>query len=806
MSLTEQSQRRFTALMRRFTVPLCACLGAMALLATPAGAAVGDLTALEHHVGDAGMAGARGVVVSPDGRNVYVAGASAGAVVTYTRAADGTLTYLGCVKDVGAAVVCADAAEGLSAPQYLAVSPDGKNVYASGGGADNAVVTLNRDPATGALTTGGCWRDTGSAANCGGNNAPALQGAEGVTVSSDGRNVYAVAQGDNSINTFARDAGTGALTYVSCISVAPIGCASAFTTSFSAPRALTSSTDGKGLYAGVANSGVVAFLRDPATGAISYADTVTSLGPALIVGVAVSPDDKHVYAGSVNRSAVYTMSRDVATGALTLLGCVKDVGAVSTCDQETEGLLGSEGVVVPGDGASLYSTGFFDSTLVSFLRSSTSGLLTPTGCFRDLPGPANGCAGQVEGLAAPRDVTASRDARSVYATGQADGGIAVFAREAVPGFVPGNGVFPPDGAPTVPPVVPPAPSPSPSLPDVCINPTTLLVTCADSTGAPGNCPYASTGFPQCQRPYALVTVCTTGRELVCSLPQPPALTACGSFGLALPECTTPTREVPGLCRPQGLGTAAAPICGIDMAPVTVCPPAAGTVVPACNFTVGVTTSPLTGGARTARAAARRSPLRVTLSCPRSLAARGCNGHVVAGALRTALRRALASQARTTADVYRYYVSGGAAFASAFASAASKAADRALAGTKIPSVVDRRRVVRDLGRDDALTNSFAGSLRRGANQYRALATGRRPSRSATGARAAATAGPASVPFRIAKGRRQTTISVPFSGAALRRLVADAGGRGRTPVRIVVAFHNGRRPIARFADVALRVAGR
>ena len=113
---------------------------------------------------------------------------------------------------------------------------------------------------------------------------------------------------------------------------------------------------------------------------------------------------------------------------------------------------------------------------------------------------------------------------------------------------------------------------------------------------------------------------------------------------------------------------------------------------------------------------------------------------------------------------------------------------------------------DLGRDDALTNSFAGSLRRGANQYRALATGRRPSRSATGARAAATAGPASVPFRIAKGRRQTTISVPFSGAALRRLVADAGGRGRTPVRIVVAFHNGRRPIARFADVALRVAAR
>ncbi len=788
--------------MRRGRILFCACFGAMALLATPSGAAVGDLTALEHHVGDAGMAGARGVVVSPDGRNVYVAGSTAGAVVTYTRSPDGTLTYLGCVRDVGAAVVCATEAEGLSSPQYLAVSPDGKNVYAGGGGADNAVVTLNRDPVTGALSAGGCWRDTGSAANCGGNNAPALQGAEGVTVSSDGRNVYAVAQGDSSINTFARDAGTGALTYVSCISVAPIGCGSAFTTSFSAPRALTSTPDGKGVYAGVANSGVVAFLRDPATGAISYADTVASLAPALIVGVAVSPDDKHVYAGSVNRSAVYTMARDASTAGLTLLGCVKDIGAISVCDQETQGLLGSEGVVVPGDGASVYSTGFYESTLVSFLRSSTSGLLTPTGCFRDLPGPADGCAGQINGLASARDVAASRDARSVYATGQGDAGIAVFAREAVPGFVPGTGVFPSDAAPVVPPVVPPpAPAPDPPVPDRCINPATLLVTCADSTGAAGNCPNASSGFPQCQRPYALVTVCTTGKELVCSLPQPPAVTACGSFGLALPECTTPKREVPGLCRPQGLGTAAAPVCAIDMAPVTVCPPPAGTVVPACNFTTTITPAPLTGASRRARAAARRSTVRVTLSCPRSLASRGCRGHVVAGALRAALRRALGSQARTTADVYRYYVSGGAAFASPFGRAASKAADRALAGTRIPKVIDRRGVVRGLGRDDALTNSFAGSLRRAVNEYRALATGKRPSSSATGARAAATSGTATIPFRIAKGRRRDTVNVPFSSAALRRLVADAGGRRRTPMRIVVAFRNGDRPIARFADVAL-----
>ncbi len=278
-----------------------------------------------------------------------------------------------------------------------------------------------------------------------------------IRVSPDGKNVYVVAQSDGAISSFTRDPGTGALTYVSCIAGGAVGCGSTTSGEFSAPREVTSAPDGRGVYVGAANSGVVGFLRNPADGVLTFAQTVAELDPALIVGVAVAPDNGFVYAGSVNRSAVYTLRRDPQTAALAIIGCVKDVGNVNPAvDCPTApGLLGTEGVVVAPDGASLYSSAFSGSALAVFDRSRTLGLLTPAGCFRDLPGAPNGCGSQVNGLAGARAVTTSPDGRSVYVTGQGDGAISAFGRELPPADPPG-----PPSAPPAAPGAPAAPAPA----------------------------------------------------------------------------------------------------------------------------------------------------------------------------------------------------------------------------------------------------------------------------------------------------------------------------------------------------------
>lgn len=753
-------------------------------MALPGLAAVGDLTYIDSDVGDPGMSNARGVAVSKDGQHVYVAGGSADAVALYKRAGNGTLTYGGCIKDLDAPVSCDQTAEGLNDVWYVAVSGDGKNVYASGGG-DGAVVTLNRDSGSGALTDGGCWRDTSSSAVCGLNTAPALGGSEGIVVSKDGKNVYSVAQGDRAISTFNRDPSTGALQYASCISDVA-GCPNVIS-AFMYPRAMTISADDTSVYAAVANTGVVGFRRDPGNGALTHANTPPGMAQ-LFVDVALSPDGKHLYAGSVNRSAIYVFSRDPATANLAFSGCIQDVDSGSGgCASTGEGLEATEGVVVSGDGASVYSTAYpsWASALATFLRSPSSGLLTATGCFRWSDRPPGGCGAQVPGIGSPRAVTMTRDAKFVYMTGQYSGGVVSFSREAVPGFDPDATTTPPPPEPTPPPP-PPGPSPQPEpVPEACLNPSTLLVTCANPAGASGNCMPAQIALlPQCQRPYSLTTTCLTGHELAC-YPATAGTTACGSLGVTAPECSPPTRSVPGLCRPQGLGTIAAPTCGIEMAPVTVCPRPSGNVTPACSGPASVGTPGASASARTRKSSQRK--VTVTVGCPKSLRAKGCRGHFVTAPLRDALRSTLTSQITTTGDVYHFYVPGASAYEGPFISAASKLVTAAFAAGKLPPAVNEATVLSKLGRSDALTQSFAGSLRRSVAEYRGLAGGKKPSKKATGA-----------------ARRKTVKSKAFTikkGARSRARLTVTLRRG-APVRVVAIFRTGGRPTARVVDLGLR----
>ena len=88
----------------------------------------------------------------------------------------------------------------------VSVSPDGKHVYAAGE-KDIALAVLSRDSSTGDLTFVERIKD-------GVNGVDGLHAVRSVAVSHDGKNVYAAGYWDDSVAVFSRDASTGSLTFV----------------------------------------------------------------------------------------------------------------------------------------------------------------------------------------------------------------------------------------------------------------------------------------------------------------------------------------------------------------------------------------------------------------------------------------------------------------------------------------------------------------------------------------------------------------------------------------------------------------
>lgn len=129
---------------------------------------------------------------------------------------------------------------GISRPNDAAITNDGKTLYVSSY-IDSAVAIFSRDPVTGVLAFVGKVQN-------GVGGVTSLTSAFGIDVSADDRNVY-VASPSSVVSTFARNALTGALTLVDT------DASNSGVTGF---VSLTVSPDGKNVYAvGGANDGLV---------------------------------------------------------------------------------------------------------------------------------------------------------------------------------------------------------------------------------------------------------------------------------------------------------------------------------------------------------------------------------------------------------------------------------------------------------------------------------------------------------------------------------------------------------------------
>jgi cysteine-rich repeat protein len=129
--------------------------------------------------------------------------------------------------------------------------------------------------------------------------------------------------------------------------------------------------------------------------------------------VTVSPDGANLYVAGGYDDALVVFGRNPETGMLTYLQLLEDgAGGVN-------GLNGADSVAVSPDGTHVLVTGSVDDSLAVFQRDAATGTLTYVERMRD------GTAG-VDGLHTAQAVAVSPDGTSVYATGSADNGVAVF--------------------------------------------------------------------------------------------------------------------------------------------------------------------------------------------------------------------------------------------------------------------------------------------------------------------------------------------------------------------------------------------
>jgi DNA-binding beta-propeller fold protein YncE len=390
--------------------------------------------------------GSRAIAISPDGRDVYVASSDSDAIAIFARnRRSGTLTQPqgagGCIS-AGGSGGCASAV-GLDEPNSLAISPDGRNVYATSRAA-GSVTTFLRNPKTGALIQlpagAGCASGLpilGCAAG------RALVGPDVVVASADGRNVYVGSFFGNAVAVFDRNPVTGSLTQpegsAGCIAAATSGCATGI--ALGAPEGMAISADGSAVYVATAvSNALVVLARDPATGALAQAsDGSGCIADAPLAGCATGFQIAGANAVAVAGNSAFVTS--LLSGSVTSFqrsssgvvserpgpsGCVVFVKAVG-CGLG-RALAAPEGIAVSPDGANVYAAAFGSGAIAVLDRRRT------TGTIRQKPGRAGCVAGTAPGCSPGRalkgvsSLAISPDGRFVYATANKSDAVDVFRR------------------------------------------------------------------------------------------------------------------------------------------------------------------------------------------------------------------------------------------------------------------------------------------------------------------------------------------------------------------------------------------
>ncbi|MBJ7353271.1 MAG: beta-propeller fold lactonase family protein [Thermoleophilaceae bacterium] len=422
-----------------------ATVGSLRQLAAPAGcvadgsAPITGCTSGRAMLGIAPFFGSHAVALSPDGKNLYAAAFNSDRVVAFDRSPrSGKL-----VQRNGAT------GRGMLKPTSVAVSRDGRSVYVASI-VGSAIAVFDRNTKTGTLKqksgSAGC---VARSAELGCAVGRALDGVDVVVVSPGGGNVYAGSFASGAIVSFDRSS-SGRIVQKSggagcTVEVATSGCRTG--RALKGAEGMTISPDGGNVYVGAAIGNAVAvFRRNGANGELSQ-----PTGPAGCVAhngaggcasgdglvgadsMQVSPDNKNLYVASGVGSSVAIFRRSTTSGRLTQLsgvaGCFTDrTRDLGRCNTGIE-LDQPEGIAVSPDGRTVYVGSFASSAVTVFDRTGFTGTITQRagahGCFVNVA--TAGCT-TATALGNANALAISRDGRSVYVGSYSSNAVAAFDR------------------------------------------------------------------------------------------------------------------------------------------------------------------------------------------------------------------------------------------------------------------------------------------------------------------------------------------------------------------------------------------
>jgi DNA-binding beta-propeller fold protein YncE len=361
--------------------------------------------------------GGAALAVSADGRSVYATGGRS-AVNRLSRSKSGELTYRGCMANSKADGCHKADHRSLIYDNDVALAPNGRTIYATG---FYGSLTKLRLSSTGRLRYGSCIMDYG-AMRCRKSQQGMLDGADGVAVSPDGRSVYVASEIFGTVSSF-RIASNGAIERTGCMTSLPlVDCRRPNHGSLDGAEGIAVSPDGRWVYVVSFDSRSVTWFQRTKRGKLIYRGCIANRGangcePTARLSLsgasnlAVSPDGNTVYVTAGYSDAVTWLTKR-ADGGLRWGGCMADRGHRRCQAPPLDSLGAPYGVAVSPDGNSVYVTSPGSDSLTRFHPTRRGGLRFE-GCTANEG--RNGCdEPRHPSLDAPLGVAVSPDSRSVY--------------------------------------------------------------------------------------------------------------------------------------------------------------------------------------------------------------------------------------------------------------------------------------------------------------------------------------------------------------------------------------------------------